>query len=102
MPLAPSVLAESGPVRTCVGCRRRAHPGLLIRIVAQSDPPGYRVGRLLAGRGAWLCAAGLGTKPEKPSVEEPSDDSDVRIEPACLALAVKRKAFARAFRTPRP
>ena len=101
MPSAPRVLAESGPVRTCVGCRRAAHPRVLVRIVADSDPPGFRVGRLLAGRGAWVCAAQPLTEPEQREPENEPDDSVARIDPACLALAVKRKALLRAFRTAR-
>ena len=46
--------------------------------VARLPDGALKVGRTLPGRGAWLCAG---------SVE-------------CLRLAVQRKAFARALRTP--
>ncbi|WP_308197497.1 MULTISPECIES: YlxR family protein [Rathayibacter] len=64
------------PVRTCVGCRLRAPRASLLRLVLPSnvlvvDPRGVR-----AGRGAWL-----------------HDAYD------CYELAVKRRAFSRAFRT---
>lgn len=67
------------PVRTCVGCRQRSAKSDLVRVVAagtvlQPDPRGR-----LPGRGAYL--------------HRSSD---------CLALAVRRGAFARALRLPGP
>ncbi len=64
------------PVRTCIGCRRRAPQHELVRFVVTADGE-VREGRTLPGRGAWLCRS-----------------------PACLALAIRRRAFARAFRRP--
>ena len=68
------------PQRTCVGCKRRDAQSELLRIVRDADHgeqgavvPDSR--RRLPGRGAWL---------------HPSTD--------CLALALKRRAFSRAFR----
>ncbi|GGX34448.1 YlxR family protein [Streptomyces chryseus] len=63
------------PERTCVGCRERAAKRELLRIVeiegeCVPDPRGT-----LPGRGAYIHPA-----------------------PACLALAVRRRAFPRAFR----
>ncbi|MGW0563807.1 YlxR family protein [Streptomyces sp. NPDC003016] len=63
------------PERTCVGCRERAAKSELLRIVVVEgecapDPRGT-----LPGRGAYVHPA-----------------------PACLALAVRRRAFPRAFR----
>ena len=69
-----SAIAE--PVRTCVGCRRRAPQAELVRFVAGPDGS-PREGRTLPGRGAWLC---------RDTVE------------ACRALADRRGAFERAFR----
>ncbi|MGI8939692.1 MAG: YlxR family protein [Iamia sp.] len=66
--------APRGPRRTCVGCRRTAHPDELIRVVRTPDG-GLDVGRDQPGRGAWLCPAA-----------------------ACLAEAGRRRAFARALR----
>jgi predicted RNA-binding protein YlxR (DUF448 family)/ribosomal protein L30E len=64
--------------RTCVACRREGEQGTLIRLAASPD------GRLvvdhppkLKGRGAYVCP-----------------------DPACLAAAVKRNPFSRAFRRP--
>ena len=65
----------AGPTRTCVGCRSRAPASELVRFVAvglllQPDP-----GRRLPGRGAHL-----------------------HPDPACFALAERRRAFGRALR----
>ena len=69
----------AGPTRTCVGCRVRAPASLLLRFVAvgvgddlrlQPDPR-----RVLPGRGAHL-----------------------HPDPACFALAERRRAFGRALR----
>lgn len=71
----------SDPVRTCIGCRRRAAVADLVRTVAVSTPDGAAVlvdprGRL-PGRGAWL-----------------------HPDPECLAAARRRNAFRRALRVP--
>jgi uncharacterized protein len=64
------------PVRTCVGCRRRAGKEALLRIVrgpdgvVRPDPTGRA-----AGRGAY-----------------------VHRDPACIDTAVRRGALARALR----
>lgn len=65
-----------GPRRTCIGCRRRTHPDDLVRVV-RTPEGGLAVGRALPGRGAWLCP-----------------------DPACAALADRRRAWARALRGP--
>ena len=67
----------AAPIRTCVGCRRRAGQDELVRVVRRADGT-VQAGRSLPGRGAWLCA---GTPP-------------------CLDRAVKRKALSRALRAP--
>jgi predicted RNA-binding protein YlxR (DUF448 family) len=62
------------PVRTCVGCGEKAPARALVRLVVEGGKVGAgRPGR--DGRGAWLHSA-----------------------EACLERAVKRRAFARAFR----
>ncbi|GIL26189.1 hypothetical protein NUM_14430 [Actinocatenispora comari] len=70
---------RASPVRTCVGCRRRAPATVLLRVVAVADPAGFRLVpdplRRLPGRGA-----------------------HVHRDPACVASARKRRAFARALR----
>ena len=73
-----------GPVRTCVGCRKRELAAELLRIVAVSDGAG--IGQVadslvvdtagnLPGRGAWL-----------------------HPDQQCLSEAIRRRAFTRALR----
>ena len=62
-------------VGSCIGCREKASPTDLLRVVlgdgaVQPDPKGS-----LPGRGAWL-------------------------HPTCLEIAERRKAFTRALRAP--
>ncbi|MFI8994060.1 YlxR family protein [Streptomyces sp. NPDC053542] len=71
--------ARACPERTCVGCRERAAKGDLLRIVVidgecTPDPRGT-----LPGRGAYV----------HPTL-------------VCFDLAVRRRAFPRAFRGPGP
>ena len=68
-----------GPVRTCVGCRGRAPAADLIRVVARSGALVVDERRVLPGRGAHL-----------------------HRDPACLALAERRRAFPRALRVAGP
>lgn len=70
----------SGPVRTCVGCRKRELAVELLRVVARSNGNGsYAVivdsAGSLSGRGAWLHPA-----------------------PQCVQQAIRRRAFTRALR----
>ena len=70
----------SGPVRTCVGCRKRELAVELLRVVAVSTGNGeYAVivdtGSNLPGRGAWLHPA-----------------------PQCVQQAIRRRAFTKALR----
>ncbi|AQT82902.1 DNA-binding protein [Mycolicibacterium litorale] len=69
-----------GPVRTCIGCRKRELAVDLLRVVAVSNgngPCAVTVDQAgnLPGRGAWL---------------HPDD--------RCLEAAIRRRAFARALR----
>jgi len=70
------LLADAGPVRSCIGCGARRIQAELTRLAVGPGGPVVVVdwARRLPGRGAYLCGAG------------------------CLAAAVKRKAFGRAFR----
>ncbi|WP_073500348.1 YlxR family protein [Actinacidiphila paucisporea] len=70
-------LSPACPERTCVGCRQRAAKTDLLRVVMIGDAcvPDHR--GTLPGRGAYL----------HPVL-------------ACLDLAVRRRAFGRAFRGP--
>ncbi|WP_217348954.1 YlxR family protein [Mycobacterium numidiamassiliense] len=73
-----------GPVRTCVGCRKRELAVKLLRVVAVSAGNGeYAVivdpASSLPGRGAWL-----------------------HPEPQCTQQAIRRRAFTKALRIDRP
>ncbi|MFE7531352.1 YlxR family protein [Kitasatospora sp. NPDC091335] len=75
MPSSGRTHVRARPERTCVGCRKRAAKHQLLRVTAVEgecvpDPRGA-----LPGRGA-----------------------HVHPDPACLDLAVRRRAFPRAFR----
>ena len=64
------------PVRTCIGCRRRAPADELLRLHLDQGAR-LHLGRTGPGRGAWICAA-------DPVV--------------CLEAAVRRRAVDRALR----
>ena len=72
--------SPAGPVRTCVGCRRRAQRSALLRVVRVEDGAEPRAvvdpGRSLPGRGAWL----------HPDLQ-------------CLDLAERRRSVPRALRS---
>jgi uncharacterized protein len=75
MRLKPSNdLIGVGPVRTCIGCRRRAAQPELDRVALVQDR--LVVSRTAPGRGAWLC----------------------RQSVSCLSLAVKKGGFDRALK----
>jgi uncharacterized protein len=65
------------PVRTCVGCRRAAPAGELVRLARSPEDGQVRIGTG-PGRGAWLCGP--------PAT------------PACFDQAVRRRALERALR----
>ena len=72
--------SQDGPVRTCVGCRKRELAVELLRVAAVSDRPGncavtVDVAGNVPGRGAWL-----------------------HPHPQCLDAALRRRAFVRALR----
>ena len=79
-PTTTTTSPAPGPARTCVGCRGVGDRVALLRVVAEPDERGslHVVPdplRRRPGRGAWL-----------------------HPDPACLELAVRRKAFGRALR----
>jgi hypothetical protein len=64
-----------GPTRTCLGCGKKQPKGLLHRLVLnEQHQPVHDAAQTAPGRGAYLCG------------------------PGCLAAAMKRKAFQRAFK----
>lgn len=73
----PSPDGPVGPVRTCLGCRRRDDQARLLRVVADGTTVVVDPRRRAPGRGAY-----------------------VHPDPACVALAVKKRAFGRTLRAP--
>jgi predicted RNA-binding protein YlxR (DUF448 family) len=73
----PDAASPSGPVRTCLGCRRRDDQRRLLRLVADRTTVVVDPRRRAPGRGAY-----------------------VHPDPACVALAVKKRAFGRTLRAP--
>ncbi|MGO4442786.1 YlxR family protein [Mycobacterium sp. 2YAF39] len=79
----PATDGPKGPVRTCIGCRKRELAVELLRVVAVDDGNGGcavtvdSAGKL-PGRGAWL-----------------------HLDPQCLDAAIRRQAFVRALRIKR-
>ncbi|HEX2355840.1 MAG TPA: YlxR family protein [Micromonosporaceae bacterium] len=73
------MVGRAWPERTCVGCRRRAPATELLRVVA-------------VGRGA-----GFSLVPD-PARRLPGRGAHLHPDPACLALAERRRAFGRALR----
>jgi len=73
-------VSDQGPVRTCIGCRRRELAVELLRVVAVSAGNGQNAVTVdtsgnLPGRGAWL-----------------------HPDQQCLRAAIRRRAFGRALR----
>lgn len=65
------------PIRTCIGCRRRAAKADLLRVVARDGCGCPDPGAVLPGRGAY-----------------------VHLDEGCLMQASRRRAWARALRIP--
>jgi len=68
-----------GPVRTCIGCRKRAAKSELLRVIAGSDAHGH----------AAVVPDPDGTAPGRGAHLHPTS--------GCYDLAVRRKAFSRAL-----
>ncbi|MBO4210468.1 DUF448 domain-containing protein [Micromonospora echinofusca] len=73
------MVRRAQPERTCVGCRRRAPATELLRLVAVGDGAGHSL------------------RPD-PSRRLPGRGANLHPDPACLALALRRRAFGRALR----
>ena len=67
------------PVRTCLGCRKRADKSSLLRVVARDGEVVADQSATLSGRGAWV----------HPALE-------------CVEVSIARKAFGRALRVDGP
>ena len=73
----PDPAATGGPVRTCLGCRRRDEQHRLVRVVVDGAAVQVDPRRRAPGRGAY-----------------------VHADVGCVAKAVKKRAFGRALRVP--
>ncbi|HEY1133790.1 MAG TPA: YlxR family protein [Nocardioides sp.] len=78
--LPPDPLAGTGPVRTCVGCRRRATKSELLRVTVRLGVDGREV-----------------VAPD-PASSAPGRGAHLHPVRECFDLAVRRKAFSRALR----
>ncbi len=72
-----------GPVRTCIGCRERSTKPELLRLVAGTDAQGQVE--------TWFVVP-------DPTGSAPGRGAHLHPTSACLALAERRRAFARALR----
>ena len=78
--MSPDDSLPEGPVRTCIGCRKRAAKRELLRVIAGSDAHGHPV-----------------VVPD-PDATAPGRGAHLHPNPGCYDLAVRRKAFSRALR----
>jgi uncharacterized protein len=75
------------PIRTCIGCREKAPASDLLRVVAQP--------RMSSGSGE---PTGVFDLVPDPARKLPGRGAHLHFDPACLAQAVRRRAFGRALR----
>jgi predicted RNA-binding protein YlxR (DUF448 family) len=73
--------------RTCIGCRKKARASDLLRVVARV--------RISSGSGE---AIGVFDLVPDPARVLPGRGAHLHFDPACLAQAVRRRAFGRALR----
>lgn len=78
--MSPGDSLPEGPVRTCIGCRKRAAKRELLRVIAGSDTHGHPA-----------------VVPD-PDATAPGRGAHLHPDPGCYDLAVRRKAFSRALR----
>jgi predicted RNA-binding protein YlxR (DUF448 family) len=78
--MTPALDTAVGPIRTCIGCRRRAAKNELLRVVAGSDAGGQPV-----------------ISPD-PNGRAPGRGAHLHPTSECLDQAVRRRAFTRALR----
>ena len=79
-PARPDDLPVVGPVRTCIGCRKRAAKSELLRVTGGSGPDGQMV-----------------VVPD-PDGTAPGRGAHLHPTTGCYDLAARRKAFSRALR----
>jgi predicted RNA-binding protein YlxR (DUF448 family) len=74
---------QPGPERTCVGCRAKAAKSTLLRVVGVRDQ-------------------GTASLTPDPAGRLPGRGAFVHLDPRCVDLAEKRRAFPRALRLAGP
>jgi uncharacterized protein len=91
------VVRRAYPVRTCVGCRGRAPSSELLRVVAV--PISNSAVQVSSGFAEGSVSTGeiFEIVPD-PSRRMPGRGAHLHFDPACLAQAVRRRAFGRALR----
>lgn len=97
----PDPSEPSGPIRTCIGCRRRAAAAVLLRVVVASDAIGKATERDLTVRPPGeQPGGGSGALPVVPDPRGriPGRGAWLHPDPGCVALAQRRRAFVRALR----
>ncbi|KAA1421991.1 YlxR family protein [Nocardioides humilatus] len=80
MSTSPDDFLLEGPVRTCIGCRKRAAKSELLRVIAGSDTDGQPA-----------------AVPD-PDGTAPGRGAHLHPTSGCYDLAVRRKAFSRSLR----
>jgi uncharacterized protein len=85
------VVRRAYPVRTCVGCRKRAPSAELLRVVARE--PGDLIGDIGDLIGEIIVVP-------DPAHRLPGRGAHLHFDLACFAQAVRRHAFGRALRVP--
>ena len=83
------------PVRTCVGCRGRAPSSELLRVVAALRTPSESSG---SSESTGVSDRMVVDLLPDPSRRMPGRGAHLHFDPACLAQAVRRRAFGRALR----
>ncbi|HEU0239194.1 MAG TPA: YlxR family protein [Micromonosporaceae bacterium] len=86
------------PVRTCVGCRTRAPASELLRVVAVTGDTEGGAGPDGTTDDATTSATGRFDIVPDPTRRRPGRGAHLHFDPACLALAARRRAFGRALR----
>jgi hypothetical protein len=92
------VVRRATPVRTCVGCRKRAPASELLRVVAVTGDTEGDVDRVGASDGNHTSAARRVEIVPDPARRCPGRGAHLHFDPACLELAARRRAFGRALR----
>ena len=92
------MVRRATPVRTCVGCRKRAPASELLRVVAVTGDTEGGIDKAGASDGNHTSAARRVKIVPDPARRCPGRGAHLHFDPACLALAARRRAFGRALR----